>query len=953
MNLIKYSIKIALSFVLFAAICFSSIASNKEIIDSTIYHVKKKSHFYDSSTYEKIFVASIDAVNTFSEDIFIQILESTKHNLKIKIKNAKVEEELILSKNKNLVDVGRNLNKIINFLEKENILSDKMLSYHVANAVLQEIDEYSSIIEPEELEQFMAETKGSFGGIGIVVTLRDEKLTIISPIDGTPASKAGIKANDIIRRIESIDTAGMSLQKAVTLLRGEKGSSTTLYIERENVEDLIQFDVVRDTIKIDSVSSKILEEKVGYIKIKAFQANSFEDFEKALNSLRDKGIESLILDLRGNPGGLFDQSLKISNIFLKNKLIVSTRGKRANINRDFFTARTEVEKFFGPVIVLVDRGSASAAEIVAGALKNNKRSLVLGEKTFGKGTVQEVYEQEDGSAIKLTIAEYLNPEEYKVHLNGIVPDILFVPVEFEDEKLIFNNDSSFIQFNNENKGLDGLSSGKTSLQILYSKKEDKEKDDELIQFSQFLLNSESLKKVAFNENTENFLSLIEEELEVRVRDLNSSLTSKIENFYLGDIESGKDVRIKNEKVGLDILKTIKLESGKSEEVEATIENNSDKQIRNLVISLNSENRSLDNKFFFVGLLGAGEKKSISMKINIPSWVENSEDLLNFTLSSISLDDPLRPRFLEIQRTSSKAFITKNRFDYPQFSFFVLPKDISEEKIELDLIIELKRITQEREFSQDCSKCQVKVLSKDNDLIIKAKYHKIPDIHKKDALIKTTLSIDIDNIEDDIQFIIRFHDEESHSFFDKIVSLPLREMSSYKKYENVLDYRIQDKNLFFSDPGEDAIITGRIHRGGLIQASGETENFVLINNNDSPAFWIKKLDVVQTNNEEKSKFIDAKIISEYESPPTMEIKTQILEDKNKAKIVSLIKDDTNLKSVNYFINGKKIRLVAEGKRNINETFGIQLEPGRNKLSVMAIDKKNIKVFEDFFITSYEK
>ena len=162
-----------------------------------------------------------------------------------------------------------------------------------------------------------------------------------------------------------------------------------------------------------------------------------------------------------------------------------------------------------------------------------------------------------------------------------------------------------------------------------------------------------------------------------------------------------------------------------------------------------------------------------------------------------------------------------------------------------------------------------------------------------------------------------------------------------------------KNLFFSDPGEDAIITGRIHRGGLVQASGETENFVLINNNDSPAFWIKKLDVVQTNNEEKSKFIDAKIISEYESPPTMEIKTQILEDKNKAKIVSLIKDDTNLRSVNYFINGKKIRLVAEGKRNINETFGIQLEPGRNKLSVMAIDKKNIKVFEDFFITSYEK
>ena len=189
--------------------------------------------------------------------------------------------------------MGRNLNKIINFLEKENILSDKMLSYHVANAVLQEIDEYSSIIEPEELEQFMAETKGSFGGIGILVTLRDEKLTIISPIDGTPASKAGIKANDIIRRIESIDTEGMSLQKAVTLLRGEKGSSTTLYIERENVEDLIQFDVVRDTIKIDSVSSKILKEKVGYIKVKAFKQILLKISRKLLIHLEIKELNRL------------------------------------------------------------------------------------------------------------------------------------------------------------------------------------------------------------------------------------------------------------------------------------------------------------------------------------------------------------------------------------------------------------------------------------------------------------------------------------------------------------------------------------------------------------------------------------------------------------------------------------------------------------------------------------
>ena len=185
------------------------------------------------------------------------------------------------------------------------------------------------------------------------------------------------------------------------------------------------------------------------------------------------------------------------------------------------------------------------------------------------------------------------------------------------------------------------------------------------------------------------------------------------------------------------------------------------------------------------------------------------------------------------------------------------------------------------------------------------------------------------------------------------SEPFEEISTFVRYQEILDYRLKDKNLFFSDPSKDGIVTGRISRGGLVEVSGETKNFLLVNNGDVPAFWIQKTEIVKVPQSEKDKFVRAKIIEEFEAPPMINIQTQVLDEKNKSKIISYIQDDTNLKSINYFINEKKIRLIAQDVPNVNETFGIELEPGRNKLSVMAIDQKNIKVFKNFFITSYEK
>ena len=193
---------------------------------------------------------------------------------------------------------------------------DVQLNYLIANTMLQEVDEYSSIIHPDFYDDFLIESKGSFGGLGIVIGMRDERLTIISPIEGTPAFKAGVKANDKISRIENFETEGFTLSQAIKLLRGEKGTPVTIYVERENENNLIKFRIVRDIIKIESIKSQKINSKVGYIKINSFQSNTYTQFLSSLKELRNEGITSLILDLRGNPGGLFDQLLRISNIFL-------------------------------------------------------------------------------------------------------------------------------------------------------------------------------------------------------------------------------------------------------------------------------------------------------------------------------------------------------------------------------------------------------------------------------------------------------------------------------------------------------------------------------------------------------------------------------------------------------------------------------------------------------------
>ncbi|SFM81896.1 S41 family peptidase [Thermodesulforhabdus norvegica] len=291
--------------------------------------------------------------------------------------------------------------------------------------MLQELDPHSAFMTPDEYRELQVETTGEFGGIGIEITIRDGILTVVAPLEGTPADKAGIQPNDQIIRIDGEPTKDMSLMEAVKRLRGKEGTKVTITILREGVARPFDVELVRDIIRVRSIKYVTLEPGFGYVRITSFQSDTSSELEKALEKLEEenKPLKGLILDLRNNPGGLLDQAVRVSDEFLDEGLIVYTKGRHSQQTMRF-EAHKNGRPHKYPIVVLVNGGSASASEIVAGALQDHKRAIIVGEPTFGKGSVQTVIPLKDGSAVRLTTALYYTPKGRLIQAKGIEPDIL-------------------------------------------------------------------------------------------------------------------------------------------------------------------------------------------------------------------------------------------------------------------------------------------------------------------------------------------------------------------------------------------------------------------------------------------------------------------------------------------------------------------------------------------------
>lgn len=310
-----------------------------------------------------------------------------------------------------------------NYVEK---IEDKTLLTNAIRGMLSGLDPHSSFLDLEEFKELTVGTKGEFGGLGIVVGMENGFVKVISPIDDTPAQRAGIKSGDLIIRLDEKPVKGMALDDAVKLMRGKPGEPIELLVSREGVDKPFKVTVVRDKIRVKSIKHRVLEPGYGYVRITQFQQRTGEDLLKAIDDIKKKtkkeGLKGLVLDLRNNPGGLLDAAVAVSDAFLTEGIIVSVRGRHLDSQHSF--QATPIDRINGsPLIVLVNGGSASASEIVAGALQDHKRAVIMGNQTFGKGSVQSIVKLGNNTALKMTTARYYTPNDRTIQAEGIKPDI--------------------------------------------------------------------------------------------------------------------------------------------------------------------------------------------------------------------------------------------------------------------------------------------------------------------------------------------------------------------------------------------------------------------------------------------------------------------------------------------------------------------------------------------------
>ena len=306
------------------------------------------------------------------------------------------------------------------------------------NGLLQSLDPYSAYMTPESFEGMQTETSGKFGGLGIEVGMEAGVVKVISPIDNTPASKAGLKAGDYIVKINNVQVQGKSLMEAVDLMRGPVGSSIEITVRRRGVKKALIFNITREIIQVQSVKSELIENNIGYIRLTSFNDNRSDQIKEKIKKLnKNKNLKGYILDLRNNPGGLLSQAIKISDFFLENGEIVSTKSRKVSENRKWFAKKGDLTNG-KTLIVLINYGSASASEIVAGALKDHKRAIILGENSYGKGSVQSIIPLKNRGAIRLTIAKYYLPSGKSISEVGVTPDIEVIE---SSENFKFNSET--------------------------------------------------------------------------------------------------------------------------------------------------------------------------------------------------------------------------------------------------------------------------------------------------------------------------------------------------------------------------------------------------------------------------------------------------------------------------------------------------------------------------------
>ncbi|MEL6184329.1 MAG: MXAN_5808 family serine peptidase, partial [Myxococcota bacterium] len=639
------------------------------VFSNVALHVKD--HYVDPDRVRPrdMLLSALEEIERQIAEVLVEV-ESNDH-IRVEVMG---KSKVVVNDVDNLWEINLKLRDLFRFFEKHLPPQDDMrlIEYAAVNGALSTLDPHSVLLKPEAFAEMKTSTKGEFGGLGIVISIRDGKLTIVSPIDETPAARAGLQSGDVISRIGDVSTVSMPVEEAVRLLRGPKGSKVTIWVDREGWGKARKFSIIRERIKLESVESELLSGNVGYIKIKNFQQNTGKDLEEHLEKLEDevkKGsrLKGLVLDLRNNPGGLLEQATRVSDKFVANGDIVTTVGY-GNKLREPKRARWSGTQTELPVAVLVNRGSASASEIVAGALKNLDRATIIGETTFGKGSVQVLYDFSDNSALKLTIAQYLTPGDISIQNDGVQPDISLRPAWLREKgvRMFYEDDShreASLEQHLEKAGTTSSEQAKPAFTFTYLVREKKKDEGEEaseppedfpVEFArEYLLSagrdtrSESL---GAGERFVRHTAAKEEEA------LAARLSTLGVDWRKGSSRKPAAVDVQLELVDNQNDGVVK--AGEEVKVRATVTNRGDEPLFRLRGELRSENNAFEGRELLFGYLEPGESADWTVFSRVPREASSRTDEL-----SLILQDARGP--IEID---SQLRVTSERVPPPQFAF---------------------------------------------------------------------------------------------------------------------------------------------------------------------------------------------------------------------------------------------------------------------------------------------
>ena len=586
-----------------------------------------------------------------------------------------------------LWEINLKLREVFRFFEKHLPPQKEMrlVEYAAINGALSTLDPHSVLLKPEAFAEMKTSTKGEFGGLGIVISVRDGKLTIISPLDGTPASRAGLRAMDVISRIGDVSTVSMPIEEAVRMLRGPEGSKVTIWVERKAWGEPRKFTITRQRIKIESVESHLLDGAVGYIKIKNFQQNTGRDLDTHIGKLEKEAkrpLKGLVVDLRNNPGGLLEQAIKVSDKFLSSGDIVTTVGY-GNKLREPKRAQWSTADLDIPLVVLVNNGSASASEIVAGALKNLDRAVIIGQRTFGKGSVQVLYDFADNSALKLTIAQYLTPGNVSIQNVGVTPDIALRPAWIDDKNVRLFYETSSHREKNLSKHLEraqapGAATSapvEAAPEMALSYLVDNKLDDEQAEGTEDEAPPEDLFETDFpielgrdvllhvgatsrQKTLKDGIAFLEKRKDAEQVRIKTAIEALGVDWSEGPTTGGSAQLASNLELSAEQKVTNTIAAGDEVQVTAKVTNNGLEPVHQIHGHLDTDHQAFRGREFLFGKIAPGETKTWSVTAKIPKEASSRSDIVKLQIRSTASD---------IEHTSEVPVTTKY-VAHPQFSY---------------------------------------------------------------------------------------------------------------------------------------------------------------------------------------------------------------------------------------------------------------------------------------------